>query len=72
MSAGVMVQAHRDALIKLLEGKVSVDPLSVAIQEFSLVAKEVTDEAKVFLLIDVYNLVLFFSSSSLIEQALSW
>lgn len=44
---GVMVQAHRDALSKLLEGKVSIDPLSVAIQEFSLVAKEVADEAKV-------------------------
>ena len=44
---GVMVQAHIDALSKLLEGKVSIDPLSVAIQEFSLVAKEVADEAKV-------------------------
>ncbi|CAA7046117.1 unnamed protein product [Microthlaspi erraticum] len=40
------LQAHRDALSKLLEGKVSVDPLSVAIQEFSLVAKEASDEAK--------------------------
>ncbi|KAH0928547.1 hypothetical protein HID58_014274 [Brassica napus] len=40
------LQAHRDAVSKLLEGKVSVDPLSAAIQEFSLVAKEVTDEAK--------------------------
>lgn len=43
----VMVQAHRDALRKLLERKVSVNPLSVAIQEFSLVAKEAADEAKV-------------------------
>ncbi|CAH8360245.1 unnamed protein product [Eruca vesicaria subsp. sativa] len=40
------LQEHRDTLSKLLEGKVSVDPLSVAIQELSLVAKEVTDEAK--------------------------
>ncbi|XP_010516011.1 PREDICTED: probable glutamate carboxypeptidase 2 [Camelina sativa] len=40
------LQAHRDTLSKLLKGKVSVDPLSMAIQEFSLVAKEVADEAK--------------------------
>jgi len=42
-----MIQAHRDKLSKLLEGKVSVNPLSMAIQEFSLVAKEAADEAKV-------------------------
>ena len=41
------VPAHRDALSKLLQGKASVDPLSMAIQEFSLVAKEAQDEAKV-------------------------
>jgi N-acetylated-alpha-linked acidic dipeptidase len=41
-----MIQAHRDKLSKLLEGKVSVNPLSMAIQEFSLVAKEAADEAK--------------------------
>jgi N-acetylated-alpha-linked acidic dipeptidase len=41
------LQAHRDKLSKLLEGKVSVNPLSMAIQEFSLVAKEAADEAKV-------------------------
>lgn len=42
-----MVQAHRDTLSKLLEEKVSVNPLSMAIQEFTLVAKEAADEAKV-------------------------
>nr|VDD09874.1 unnamed protein product [Brassica oleracea] len=46
ISYAEQLQAHRDAVSKLLEGKVSVDPLSVAIQEFSLVAKEVADEAK--------------------------
>ncbi|KAF8117396.1 hypothetical protein N665_0011s0112 [Sinapis alba] len=46
ISYAEQLQAHRDALSKLLEGKVSVDPLSVAIHEFSLVAKEVADEAK--------------------------
>lgn len=43
----VMIQVHRDTLSKLLEGKFSVNPLSMAIQEFSLVAKEAADEAKV-------------------------
>lgn len=43
----VMVQAHTDTLSNLLEGKVSVNPLNMAIQEFSLVAKEAADEAKV-------------------------
>ncbi|KAF8047358.1 hypothetical protein N665_3078s0002 [Sinapis alba] len=46
ISYAEQLQAHRDTLSKLLEGKVSVDPLSVAIQELSLVAKEVADEAK--------------------------
>ncbi|CAN7135382.1 unnamed protein product [Brassica rapa subsp. narinosa] len=46
ISYAEQLQAHIDALSKLLEGKVSIDPLSVAIQEFSLVAKEVADEAK--------------------------
>ncbi|KAJ4870893.1 putative glutamate carboxypeptidase 2 [Raphanus sativus] len=46
ISYAQQLQAHRDTLSKLLEGKVSVDPLSVAIQEFSLVTREVADEAK--------------------------
>ncbi|KAJ0246994.1 glutamate carboxypeptidase AMP1 [Hirschfeldia incana] len=46
ISYAEQLQAHRDALSKLLQGKASVDPLSVAIQEFSLVAKEASDEAK--------------------------
>uniref|UniRef100_A0A1J3DE51 glutamate carboxypeptidase II n=1 Tax=Noccaea caerulescens TaxID=107243 RepID=A0A1J3DE51_NOCCA len=45
-SYAAQLQAHRDALSKLLQGKVSVNPLSMAIQEFSLVAKEASDEAK--------------------------
>ncbi|CAF2111760.1 hypothetical protein HID58_082229 [Brassica napus] len=46
ISYAEQLQAHRDALSKLLQGKASVDPLSMAIQEFSLVAKEAQDEAK--------------------------
>ncbi|KAL0714418.1 hypothetical protein Bca4012_021397 [Brassica carinata] len=46
ISYAEQLQAHRDALSKLLQGKVSVDPLSMAIQEFSIIAKEVKDEAK--------------------------
>ncbi|VYS60407.1 unnamed protein product [Arabidopsis thaliana] len=46
ISYAEQLQAHRDKLSKLLEGKVSVNPLSMAIQEFSLVAKEAADEAK--------------------------
>ncbi|EFH54255.1 hypothetical protein ARALYDRAFT_485877 [Arabidopsis lyrata subsp. lyrata] len=46
ISYAEQLQVHRDTLSKLLEGKVSVNPLSMAIQEFSLVAKEAADEAK--------------------------
>ncbi|KAF8101897.1 hypothetical protein N665_0201s0204 [Sinapis alba] len=46
ISYAEQLHAHRDALSKLLQGKASVDPLSMAIQEFSLVAKEAADEAK--------------------------
>ncbi|KAJ0245741.1 glutamate carboxypeptidase AMP1 [Hirschfeldia incana] len=47
LSYAEQLHAHRDALSKLLEGNnVSVDPLSMAIQEFSLAAKEVADEAQ--------------------------
>ncbi|CAN6897917.1 unnamed protein product [Brassica oleracea] len=46
ISYAEQLQTHRDALSKLLQGKASVDPLSMAIQEFSLVAKKAQDEAK--------------------------
>ncbi|CAN6977617.1 hypothetical protein IGI04_037558 [Brassica rapa subsp. trilocularis] len=46
ISYAEQLHAHRDALSKLLVGKASVDPLSMAIKEFSLVAKEAKDEAK--------------------------
>ncbi|KFK34711.1 hypothetical protein AALP_AA5G181800 [Arabis alpina] len=46
ISYAEQLEAHRDTLTKLLEGKVSVNPLSMAIQEFSMVAKEAADEAK--------------------------
>ncbi|CAH8381611.1 unnamed protein product [Eruca vesicaria subsp. sativa] len=45
ISYAEQLQAHRDALSKLLQGKASIDPLNMAIQEFSLVAKEAKEEA---------------------------
>ncbi|CAN8279328.1 unnamed protein product [Cochlearia groenlandica] len=47
VSYAQQLQAHKDSLSKMFtEGKASLNPLSMAIQEFSTVAKETAEEAK--------------------------